>query len=154
MFTPDTISTLYVSTKTGDDEKNFGLSPENTYLGEGPVATIEKALSFVTELRDGGHNQPITIILMDDTYTIKAPIVIKNKADSITIKSLNKTLISGGFEIKGFKEDVFNGQKCFSAFVPEVENDGLWFTDLYVDLGLPAEQVKANVKAGDLITLN
>ena len=133
MFTPDTITTLYVSQKTGDDERNFGLSPENTYLGEGPIATIERALSFVSELRDGGHNQPISIILMDDVYEVKSPITIKNKMDSITIKSLGKTLISGGFEIKGFKEDVFNGHKCFSAHVPEIENEGIWFTDLYVD---------------------
>ena len=62
MFTPDAISTLYVSKEIGNDERNFGFYAENTYMAEGPVATIERALSFVEELRDSGHDQPVTIV--------------------------------------------------------------------------------------------
>ena len=133
MFTPDTVSTLYVSKKYGNDKSNFGYSSESTFLGEGPLASIEKALLCVAELRDGGHNQPITICLMDELYELSNPIVLKPKMHSVTIKPMSETIISGGFKIKGFKEDVFNGKKCFSAHVPEIESEGLWFTDLYVD---------------------
>lgn len=132
MFTPDAISTLYVSKEIGNDERNFGFYAENTYMAEGPVATIERALSFVEELRDSGHDQPVTIVLMDEVYEFKKPLVLTPKMHSITIKSHKKALFSGGFEIKNFKKDVFNGVECFSAYVPEVES-GIWFTDLYVD---------------------
>lgn len=38
-----------------------------------------------------------------------------------------------GKKLSGFKEDEFNGVKCFSLYIPEVKNGGWSFTDLYVD---------------------
>ncbi len=133
MFNPSEISTLYVSRKYGDDSHNFGFSRENKYLAEGPVATLDNALSYVAELRNGGHNQPITIYILDEEYSISSPIVLKPEMHSITIKPYKKTLISGGIKITDFKKDTFNGQECFSAYIPQVADDGLWFTDFYVD---------------------
>ncbi len=133
MFTPDMISTLYVSKEHGDDLRNFGFSPDTTYRAEGPLQTLEKALFYVTELRVNGHDQPVTIIIMDEEYEITSPIVLTPEMHSVTIRPMTKTVFTGGFQIKGFKKDVFNGKECFSAPVPEIKEKGIWFTDLYVD---------------------
>ncbi|MBQ3226755.1 MAG: right-handed parallel beta-helix repeat-containing protein [Clostridia bacterium] len=133
MFTPDMISTLYVSKEFGDDRASFGFSPEKKYRAEGPLKTLEQALFYITELRLNGHDQPITIVMMDEEYEISKPVVLTPEMHSITIKPYTKTVFSGGFTIKGFKKDVFNGTECFSAYVPEIREKGIWFTDLYVD---------------------
>lgn len=133
MFNPSEISTFYVSKKYGDDRHNFGFSPENRFLAEGPVATLETALTNVAELRNDGHNQPITIFILDEEYPLEKPIVLDHEMHSVTIRPYTKTLIHGGLEIKGFERDTFNGQECFSAYIPEVAEKGLWFTDFYVD---------------------
>ena len=103
MFNPSEISTFYVSKKYGDDRHNFGFSPENRFLAEGPVATLETALTNVAELRNDGHNQPITIFILDEEYPLEKPIVLDHEMHSVTIRPYTKTLIHGGLEIKGFE---------------------------------------------------
>jgi len=131
MINCSNITTIYVSQKNGDDRFS-GFCMDYTFSFQGPLKTIEKALYKVAELRRIGANQPISIIITDDIYYVNKPIKIDNTVSAVTIKSLNKTVISGGFKIEGFKEDIFNGKECFSADVPMLD-EGIWFTDLYVD---------------------
>jgi len=130
------ITTIYVSQKNGQ-WYHSGLYREETGDMQGPVDSIENALKLISDLRRAGAGQPVTIAITDDVYSVYNPVKITNAVNAVTIKGLNNTVISGGKKITGFKEDVFNGVKCFSADIPEVE-DGFWFTDLYVD-GLRAD---------------
>ncbi len=93
------------------------------------------ALSDVAELRKKGVLQPFTVELRGGEYFIPETIVITEDISAVTIESRGgeEAVISGGCLITGFKETVFNGVRCFGAFIPDVKN-GLWnFTDLYVD---------------------
>ena len=137
MIRPEGISTIYVSQEKGDD-RSTGFLKENT-LENGPLKTIERALEKVKELRRAGYEQPLTIKILDEKYTVTKPIEIdcpdsymKTGCLNLTIEPYTKTLISGGMKINNFKRDTFNGQDCFSAEVEQIK-DGFWFTDLYVD---------------------
>ncbi len=132
MITPYNISTIYVSQKDGIDRET-GFKPNGDERKNGPVKTIERALELVSQMRRMGINQPVTIKIMDDEYRLEKPVVIGANVQNITIEPYKKTLISGGIKINGFKRDVFNGVDCISAYVPEVAERGLWFTDFYVN---------------------
>ncbi|MBR5586600.1 MAG: right-handed parallel beta-helix repeat-containing protein [Clostridia bacterium] len=131
MINSSNLTTIYVSQKFGDNNCTGFRKEENGDM-QGPVKTIEFALEQIGKLRNAGVGQPITIAILDDVYTLDKPIVIDNTVSLVTIKGMNNTIINGGFKIEGFKDDVFNGAKCFSAEVPQVK-EGMWFTDLYVD---------------------
>jgi len=148
------ITTLYVSNAIGYDD-NSGIHYENTPHGDGPVKTLTRAIKFVSAMRCSGYNQPVTIKIMDEEYTLDAPIDIRqfddsylfkgnNKVLDLTIESFDnnkKTLISGGRRLTGFKPDKFNGIDCLSVEIPEVR-EGKWtFNDLYVD-GIPANHTR------------
>ncbi len=143
MINHNNVSTLYVSQRCGDDE-DTGFCKEAGEYKNGPFKSIERAIWRVKQMRFFGCLQPVTIKVLDDEYIIDKPIVIDTSEWeggqtpvldgklNITIEPYNKTLISGGKRITGWREDTFCGVKCFSADVPEVK-DGLWFTDFYVD---------------------
>ncbi len=132
MITPYNITTIYVSKQYGSD-KETGFLQKSDEMKNGPLKTIEKALEIVAEMRRMGINQPVTIKIMDEEYSLEKPVIIGNDVFNVTIEPNTKTLISGGIKINGFKKDTFNGVNCFSAYVPEVCEKGIWFTDLYVD---------------------
>lgn len=119
------ITTIYVSQATGS-------CLHTGVLKEEPVESLETAFKKVTECRKAGETQPITIAVLDAVYTITKPVIIDADVNRVTICGLNQTVISGGVRIHNFRRDEFNGKACFSAAVPEIE-EGLWFTDLYVD---------------------
>ena len=131
MINNATISTLFVSQKRGSDAfSGFEREDHGTY--QGPLKTVEAALERVRNMRAVGSKHPVRIVLTDDIYFVTKPIVVTNDIDQITICSDCKTVISGGLPVCGFREDVFNGKKCFSAHIPQVEQ-GQWFTDFFVD---------------------
>ncbi len=132
MIKPHNVTTIYVSQEHGTDWET-GFLPISDERKNGPLETIEYALECVKQLRAFGAMQPITIKILDEEYYLKKPIIIGNEIQNITIEPNTKTLISGGIRINNFKRDVYNGVDCFSAFIPEVAESGLWFTDLYVD---------------------
>ena len=131
MINSGNITTIYVSQKHGNN-MSTGFYKDVREDMQGPLKTIEHALFQVARMRNAGIGQPITIAILDDVYTLDKTIEIDNKVNLVTIKGMNDTIVSGGIKIEGFKDDVFNGTKCFSAEVPQVK-DGFWFTDLYVD---------------------
>ena len=131
MINSGNITTLYVSQKDGNDLCT-GFYKDVREDMQGPLKTIENALWQVARMRSAGFGQPITIAILDEIYTLDKTIEIDNKVNLVTIKGMNNTIINGGIKIEGFKDDTFNGVKCFSAEVPQVK-EGFWFTDLYVD---------------------
>ena len=133
MFDTYTLTTLYVSNKYGDDKINFGCRKDNTFIGMGPLKTIERALSLVEELRESGLFQPIDIVLLDEEYFIDNPIYVSSKMFGITLKPETKVTISGGMRIVDFTHDIFNGVECFSAKIPLIGEVLPDFTDFYVN---------------------
>ena len=131
MISNATISTLFVSQKRGSDAYS-GFEREEAGCYQGPLKTIEAALERIKNMRAVGSKQPVRIVLTDEIYFAEKPIVITPDVDQITICSDCKTVVSGGVSVTGFEEDTFNGRKCLSAHVPQVEQ-GMWFTDFYVD---------------------
>lgn len=127
MYNAMNITTLYVSQEFGDD-KNMGLYSHPNDSCTGPVKTIEKALTLVSELRGFGFLQPITIRIMDDFYLVEKPIEINETMSSITIEPFSKTTLSGGVKIEEFDDDILNGVPCKSCSVEKFEK----FTDFYV----------------------
>ncbi len=126
------VSSIYVSQEHGNDE-HMGVYSKVNAQRQGPVKTIETALKRIEDIRRAGGLQPIKIVITDDIYYIDKPVVIGEKTNAVTITGEKEhTKVCGGFKITGFREDTFNGYRCFSAEVPEIK-DGVWFTDLYVD---------------------
>lgn len=136
MINSGNITTIYISQKDGND-LNTGFYKDVRDDMQGPVKTIEQALFQIARMRNAGFGQPMTIAILDEVYTLDKTVEIDNKVSLVTIKGVSNTIINGGIKIEGFKDDVFNGTKCFSAQVPQVK-EGFWFTDLYVD-GLRAD---------------
>ncbi len=136
MITPYQLTTIYVSQSKGNDNWP-GFYPEPTEKNQGPVKTLERALEQVAEMRQFGIDQPVTICMVDEEYSVTKPIVINETMYGITIDSEKGCVISGGIRLENFVKDTFNGRECFSAPLPE----GIWFTDLYVD-GLRADTTR------------
>ncbi len=132
MVSPHNVTTIYVSQKDGNDLET-GFFPISDKRRNGPVRTLERALEYIRQIRFFGAKQPITIKILDDEYYLSRPLVIEGSIQNITVESDNNTLISGGIKINSFEKDIFNGVECFSAYVPEVAQKGIWFTDLYVN---------------------
>ena len=132
MLNPLTIATLYVSQISGDDLWS-GFFPTANEEKTGPLKTLDKALVKVAQMRRARFMQPVSIKIVDEEYTFSNTVAVSNEISSVTIEPLTKTLLSGGVRISGFKEDVFNGVKCFSAQVPMVKEASMNFTDFYVD---------------------
>ena len=126
-----TTASIFVSQSIGSNS-NDGLYRQNLDNGHGPVCSLETALHLVYQMRAEGCLQPVQIEILDDVYQISQPVIIKEGTGSITITGNGKTLVHGGMQITGFKQDTFNGKPCFSAHIPAVK-DGFWFTDLYID---------------------
>lgn len=123
------ISTIYVHQVAGRDDRS-GLYPAVTSTGDGPVATISRALDRVRELRRAGVFQPITLRLLGDSYYLENTMVLDEALGALTIDAEKSNfLLSGGMPITGFVRDVFNDVSCVSVEVPT----NCRFIDLYVN---------------------
>jgi len=121
------ISAFFVSQSEEANDTSSGLSPEFSKDGNGPLRTLEDTLEKITELRRIGVYQPITIKLIGSEYALEKTLVINENVYGVTIEPFcnQPFLLSGGKRITGFKELVFNDQRCFAAYIPEVES-GEW----------------------------
>ena len=134
MFNLENICTLYVSQQFGNDENNgFCANCENGTSG--PFKTLEKAILKVSDMRDKGFIQPVSIKITDGVYNITKPVVIDERVYSVTIEPYASTEICGGIEIDNFNECEYNGIKCLCADLTHLEN--MDFSDFYVN-GKPA----------------
>lgn len=136
-------TTIYVKSDCGGKTNN-GFSPiykaEGFEENDGPVWSLEKAFGIVKELREGGCVRPLAIKMFAGEYCLDNPLVIDPLMSGVTVEPYGdgEVIISGGKKITGFREAVFNGKSCFAAYIPEVKDGRLNFTDLYVD-GLRAD---------------
>ncbi len=138
-------STIYVSQRFGNPT-NLGISRVGDEFGRGPVDSLETAMERVFQLRVGGSLRPMSICILDDEYILPKTLTLDYEKllprfkdneciSGITFESFGnkRCKIIGGKKITGFKPDSFNGRACLSAFIPEVKQNGMLFTDLYVD---------------------
>ena len=140
MISYHNLSVLYVSNAADASDDNTGLTPVSMPDGNGPFRTIPKALERVEELRRVGVLQPVSIQLVGGEYCLEETLSINERVCDVTIEPYagQRVVLCGGRRITGFAPAFFNGQECFAAHIPAVE-DGSWsFTDLYVD-GLRAD---------------
>lgn len=135
-----------ISTISGRDCYT-GLKPEVDDFGNGPLTRLEEALEKVCQMRSAGIKRPISIQFLDDEYFLEDTIRLSEDAMKGLYAGINcvtgitfepyykkrRCKIIGGKRLKGFKEDIFNGVRCFSLYIPEVASGEWIFSDLYVD---------------------
>lgn len=145
MYSFSNKSTLYVSQTTGDDNAD-GFSPVRNG-SNGPLKTLERAITLIREEREKGNFRPLTVMLTEDYYLSSS---IHIDVDAVTIESYGeRKRIIGGIRIENWKRDVFNGVECMSARL----DDGNWdFTDLWVN-GSRAKTTRYP-KEGDLTAID
>ncbi len=114
----NSVTEIYVDPINGHDWFS-GITPIKG--DSGPVKTIETALRHITELRDMGCMQPVTIYMMGEEYIVPKTIKIEKNMGNITFESFDekKTVIRAGGRLENFYETEFNGVKCIAAKVPE-----------------------------------
>ena len=72
MFSYRDCTTLYVSPNgTGNGKNHHEKEP-----GCGPLASLQRALELLEQMRGGGMLQPITVRLMAGEYCLTQPLVI------------------------------------------------------------------------------
>lgn len=156
---------IYVSQTKGSDANN-GFFPKTDIYLNGPVQSIDRALTAVEEMRCAGNMRPMTIALLDDYY-LNYHVVIKETMHSVTLQSAGerKRLI-GGIRLAGWKHDSYNGKPCFSAKLPDKKDGSLWdCSDLIVngkyaqltrfpkEGTLRAKRTEKDAKEGDAVPL-
>ncbi len=144
-------STVIYISENGSDAYS-GYLPEFDGNGGGPIRGIPRLLEMIHTMRSSGVMQPISVKFIGD-YHLSSPVCIGPRIFSdgcghletifsvdevirnITFESYGekRARIIGGRHLAGFTEDTFNGVKCLSLHIPEVQNGSWMFTDLYVN---------------------
>lgn len=101
------------------------------------VPSIEEAVRVCCDLRRSGILQPITVRIAPGVYELSNTLHFSNAVFGVTFESetgkAEDVILSGGQKIEGFQETVFNGKKCFVAYLPPVKEGKMSFSDLYVN---------------------
>ncbi len=105
----------------GDDQWTGRLPRPNAAATDGPLATLPRARDVVRELRRGGLQQPIEVLLSEGTHYLSQPLVLTPEDSGtaecpITWRAAEgaQPTISGGVPITGWRRQA----------------DGLWAADL------------------------
>lgn len=134
MVNYNNLSSFYVSQTNGNDTYN-GFYEKHINGQAGPFKTLEKAILTVSDMRKQGYLQPVSIRITDEVYCINNPVVISDDLCDVTIEPYTHTTICGAIEINNFVSDRFNGIKCVSADISNLDIPP--FSDFYID-GKPA----------------
>ena len=125
----NSISTIFVVKELPSLEKRQG---RGKY-----VTSIEEAARVCCDLRRSGVMQPITVRIASGRYEIANTLEFSNAFYGVTFEAetgkAEDVVLSGGTKIDGFEETVFNGKKCFVAYLPAVKEGKMTFSDLYVN---------------------
>lgn len=136
-------ATIYLSQSNGNDCYS-GFSDVPDGYGAGPVATFERVMDLLRNMRACGVLQPITVKIMGDYYlessvklgfSFANPFFAKDLSmNNITFTSydVGSSRIIGGRRATGFVRDTFRGISCVSLSLPEVKAGTLHFSDLYI----------------------
>lgn len=90
---------------------------------------IEKALQEARLWRMGHPDESVTLRLSGGTYRLLQPIIIRPEDSGITIRGTERTVISGGVRITGWKKQ----GKAYVAQVPRWCGRALEFRQMWVD---------------------
>ena len=134
MVNYNNLSSLYVSQTNGNDTYS-GFYEKHINGQAGPFKTLEKAILTVSDMRKQGYLQPVSIRITNEVYCINNPVVISDDLCDVTIEPYTHTTICGAIEINNFVSDRFNGVKCVSADISNLDVPP--FSDFYID-GKPA----------------
>ena len=145
MINYSTAATIYISQNDGDDTYS-GLLPEYDGGVHGPLKSVSRALELIGGIRTAQSFQPISVQFKGDYYLERSIDIgaqfLKGIYDTqntvirdITFESYGDTRsrLIGGKRITGFEKDRFNGEDCFSVYIPDVKEKGMRFSDLYTD---------------------
>ncbi len=136
-------STIYIS--SNGDDRYTGYSPVKKEGNIGPIKTIKRLKYMINRLHIGNNYTPLTVRFMGDYEMDSAIELGEFFSDSMEGKDFDTVNITfesygekrarliGGKVLKGFQQDVYNGAKCVSLFIPEVKNGSWKFTDLIVN---------------------
>ncbi|MBE5739526.1 MAG: right-handed parallel beta-helix repeat-containing protein [Clostridiales bacterium] len=101
------------------------------------VTSIEDAVRVCCDLRRSGILQPLTVRIASGRYELARTLEFSNDIYSVTFESqtgkAEDVILSGGQKIEGFTETVFNGKKCVVAYLPQVKEGKMNFSDFYVN---------------------
>ncbi len=131
----DNMIRIYIS-PNGNDEWTGALDSPNENNTDGPLASIDKALERVKEVRKNEGDKTIKIILRGGEYFVSKPIIIEpehsGKESAPTIFENypeEKPIISSGKKITSWKKE----DKWYVAEIEDVR-DGKWrFYSLWVN---------------------
>ncbi len=137
IFAQDSNEILIYVSPDGNDEWSGTIGEPNENKTEGPIATIQKALDKVKEIRSSEMGEKtIKIILRDGVYLINKPIVIttehsgKENAPTVFENYPNeKPVISGGIRIKSWEKE----EKGYTADVKDLLGKNITFNSLWVN---------------------
>ena len=120
--------------------------------GDGPFATIPKAIRAARTWRRQHPDRPVRINVRGGTYFLDKPLELDHRDGGIGPEKVrgncrvgadkplvvaayrNETpVISGGKEIGGFTEEKLNGRTVWVTELPEVARGGLYFRQLFVN---------------------
>lgn len=106
-------------------------------LGDGPFATVARALQAVHDYRRtaGWSAGTPTVWVRGGTYFLSEPLVLTPEDSGLTLAAFpNETpVVSGGRAIVGWRETEFNGRKVWSAAVAETREGQGPFREFWVN---------------------
>ncbi len=131
MFDYSVVSIIYVAPSANGS----GLYPQPE-----SACSLNHALQIIQELRGAHLMQPITIKFHAGEYYFDKTISLVPPLSNVTFEPFGDgdVFFYGARKITDFRKTEFNGTPCFGAYIDDVKNGKLWFTDLYVD-GLRAD---------------
>lgn len=133
----ETPGTFYVATN-GNDHWS-GRSPSHlANSGEGPFATLPRALKAVRDFnswRTSDPIQPVTVFIRGGTYYLDQPLILKPGDSNLLIAAYagESPILSGGQRITSWHKTTLNGSELWVADVPDSRNGKWVFRELWLD---------------------
>jgi hypothetical protein len=125
---------FYVATNGNDQWSGHRDSP-NASNGDGPFATLSRAVDSVRQARRIPTNWPAIIFIRGGVYYLKEPLELKPEDSEVTFAAYrNETpVLSGGRRITGWKPVTVDGKNLWAANVPEARGGNWFFRELWVN---------------------
>ncbi len=128
--------TFFVVTN-GNDAWSGQLAEPKRGKGDGPFATLPRALAAAREFKagPGSKNGSVTINVRGGTYFLTTPLTFKPEDSNLKLVAYSgeRPVISGGRRIMGWKEVTVAGKKLWAADIPEAREGKWFFRELWVN---------------------
>jgi hypothetical protein len=127
---------FFVATN-GNDRWSGTLAAPNRNKSDGPFGTIPRALQASRDFRsrDSVSTQPLAIYVRSGCYFLNTPLILKPEDSGLRIAAYGneKPIISGGRQIRGWKEITLDDKKLWIADIPEAREGQWFFHELWVN---------------------